>query len=98
LNKYLSIESSKYHFISYYHYIILSTIILGNTHRYGSTHRVVKTEGHTYQSIYQRCFKQVNSKLICTERIIRLEMLCLIEVEFEWLRQFYIQGNRIMFS
>ena len=93
MNKYLSIESSKHHLISFYHHIIL-----GNTHRYGSTHRVVKTEGHTYQSIYQRCLKQVNSKLICTERIIRLEMLCLMEVEFEWLRQFYIQGNRIMLS
>jgi alpha-ketoglutarate-dependent dioxygenase FTO len=57
--------------------------------RYTSTHRVGLTEGHTFESIKRRC-----EKVLEKSRGDHEENLTLHELEFEWLRQFYIQGQK----
>jgi mRNA N6-methyladenine demethylase len=70
-------------------------VLAGTTHRYASTHRVCRTDGHTFQSIKSRCV----SALQGTEAQygvtkLRAEQLTMTEVEFEWIRQFYVQGQK----
>ena len=70
-------------------------MLAGTTHRYASTHRVCRTDGHTFQSIKSRCVSalQGTDKQYAAVKI-RSEQLTLNEVEFEWLRQFYVQGQK----
>lgn len=70
-------------------------VLAGTTHRYASTHRVCRTDGHTYQSIKSRCVAALQG----TDRQyavakVRAEQLAMSEVEFEWIRQFYVQGQK----
>ena len=66
--------------------------------RYSSTHRVAVEEGHTYQSIRSRCLAALevemsNDVTSATAGTWQEEQFCLSEVEFEWLRQWYVQGT-----
>ncbi|CAM9518140.1 unnamed protein product, partial [Ectocarpus fasciculatus] len=79
------------------------SVLVGGTHRFASTHRVCRQEGHTYASIQSRCKSvlQVETLKACVElsgtgcdvKQIRAEQSLLNEVEFEWIRQYYVQGR-----
>jgi len=72
------------------------TVLSGTAHRYASTHRVARWQGHNYQEILQRLLnvKNNNSKNSKNNsKQLRQELTVLVDAEFEWLRQFYIQGQ-----
>lgn len=70
-------------------------VLPGNTHRYASTHRVCRVDGHTFQSIKARCVAALKgTPTPCSVKDIRSEQLTLNEVEFEWIRQYYVQGKK----
>jgi len=56
--------------------------------RYTSTHRVGLTDGHTFESIKRRCLSSLE------KGSPHEQATALAEVEFEWIRQFYVQGER----
>jgi len=60
--------------------------------RFSSTHRLLR-EGHTVQCIIARCASVVSNFHRKGIKVWRAEQLLLNEIEFEWLRQFYIQGE-----
>ncbi len=69
------------------------SVLAGNTDRYASTHRVCRVEGHTFASIKQRVQSAMQGgRGGATAKQIRMELLLQAELEFEWIRQFYIQG------
>jgi len=68
-------------------------VLAGESHRYASTHRVSRREGHTFSSIQARCTSALQGHGFGAKQV-RAEQLALLEVEFEWIRQFYIQGKR----
>lgn len=62
--------------------------------RYSSTHRVGRVEGHTLDNLEERCktiIQQGAHKR--TVKQWRQEQALLSELEFEWLRQWYVQGS-----
>ena len=63
--------------------------------RYSSTHRVCRTDGHTFSSIRAKCVNvfQRSSVNDLNSKLIRGDQFILSEIEFEWIRQFYIQGS-----
>lgn len=67
-------------------------LLAGKTDRYSSTHRVSRTDGHTYNSIKQKCSAALQGSSQSAKQI-RTEQLSLSEVEFEWIRQYYVQGS-----
>jgi alpha-ketoglutarate-dependent dioxygenase FTO len=69
------------------------SVLAGKSQRYSSTHRVAKVDGHTYQSIFAKCQSALNGSGYSGKQI-RSEQLAFGELEFEWLRQFYIQGSK----
>ena len=69
------------------------SVLAGNSHRYASTHRVSRREGHTFGSIQARCSSALQGHGFGVKQV-RAEQLALLEVEFEWVRQFYVQGQR----
>ena len=66
-------------------------VLTGTTARYASTHRVSRREGHTYAYILERCKKALASEQRSLKQV-KLEQSALTEVEFEWIRQYHIQG------
>lgn len=76
----------------------LTDWLLGESSRYASTHRVSRIEGHTYQYIAERCRRALNDGKRKTLKSVKGVMAALIEVECEWIRQFYIQGSAYMES
>eukprot|EP01038_Epipyxis_sp_PR26KG_P004497 gene4497-6353_t len=69
------------------------SVLVGDNDRYASTHRVSRLDGHTFESIYNKCNAAVNQKLKLSCKSVRSEQIVLDEVEFEWIRQFYVQGS-----
>lgn len=69
------------------------SVLAGDTDRYASTHRVSRREGHTFQSIQQRCSSALQGSGYSAKQI-RSEQLALNELEFEWIRQFFVQGQK----
>lgn len=67
-------------------------VLAGSSHRFASTHRVSRVEGHSFTSIHTRCQNILLEKLKADKAMIRRVLLASIEVEFEWIQQFYIQG------
>ncbi|CAE8644257.1 unnamed protein product [Polarella glacialis] len=66
------------------------------TIRYSSTHRVALTEGHSYRSVKQRCSTALSvalADMIPAAAQVHEEQQCSLELEFEWIRQFFIQGK-----
>lgn len=70
------------------------SVLAGNSHRYASTHRVCRVEGHTYESIKHRCESILSTGFGFSPKQLKNEQNILNDVEFEWIRQFYIQGKR----
>ena len=68
------------------------SVLAGTCDRYASTHRVGRTDGHTYASISGKLSSAVGGHGMALKQV-RSEQLALTEVEFEWLRQFYVQGK-----
>ena len=68
-------------------------VLAGHTRRFASTHRVCRSEGHTFEYISSRCAALIRDSNKRTLKQFRAEQLCLNEVEFEWIRQFYVQGG-----
>jgi len=70
-------------------------VLVGNADRFASTHRVCRTEGHTFQSIKQKCqcAIEISRVQMGTPKNIKAIQTALTEVEFEWIRQFYVQGQ-----
>lgn len=72
------------------------SVLAGSTHRFASTHRVSRTEGHTFQYIKSKCDSTLqgsggtNSLSI---KQVRAEQRVMNELEFEWIRQYFIQGQ-----
>lgn len=69
-------------------------VLAGETDRYASTHRVSRVEGHSFAYIAQRCTSLLGEKLKADKASIRKTLLLADEVEYEWLRQYYIQGSK----
>lgn len=69
-------------------------VLAGDCHRFASTHRVSRTEGHSFAYIHQRCTALLGEKLKADKASIRRTLLLAAEVEFEWIRQYYIQGPK----
>jgi mRNA N6-methyladenine demethylase len=70
-------------------------VIAGGTRRYASTHRVCKELGHTVQSVIEKCESVIRrAGKRHTLKQWRSEQSLLDEVEFEWIRQWYVQGQR----
>ena len=93
-------DGEAYHMIGAFNHHHQHAVLQGSgAVRYSSTHRVALEEGHTYESIRARCLRAIE----VDESIAGLgekaasvwqeEQLCLSELEFEWLRQWYIQGS-----
>jgi len=70
------------------------SVLAGKTDRYASTHRVCRVEGHTFASIRSRVQAALQGgRGGASAKQIRIELLLQADVEFEWIRQFYIQGS-----
>lgn len=69
------------------------TVLSGTANRYASTHRVARKQGHNVLEIMDRLKSLSEAARRNNAKQINLEMTILLDVEFEWLRQFYIQGQ-----
>lgn len=70
------------------------SVLAGKTDRYASTHRVCRVEGHTFASIKSRVqVAMQGGRGGASAKQIRIELLLQADIEFEWIRQFYIQGS-----
>jgi len=69
------------------------SVLAGESLRYSSTHRVCRTDGHTFASVRARCIACLQNRAPCSAKGIRADQTALSEIEFEWIRQFYVQGE-----
>eukprot|EP00606_Chrysophyceae_sp_TOSAG23-5_P000243 GSChrysophyteH2.ASY1.ANO1.29.1 assembled CDS len=70
------------------------SVLAGNTDRYASTHRVGRLEGHTFDSIKSRTQAALRGgRGGASSKQIKSDLYLQAEVEFEWIRQFYVQGQ-----
>ncbi|CAM9521839.1 unnamed protein product, partial [Discosporangium mesarthrocarpum] len=67
-------------------------VLAGESRRWASTHRVLR-EGHNLEHITRRCQAVIKDAHKRTVKQWRAEQQALSELEFEWIRQFYIQGS-----
>lgn len=68
-------------------------VLAGDCDRWASTHRVSRVEGHTVQSVVERA-EAVLREERRTLKQWRGQARALDEIEFEWLRQYFVQGAR----
>lgn len=68
------------------------SVLSGNFDRFASTHRVCRSEGHTYLSIKTKCESVLKDNTTAIKQWKGIQ-IALSEVEFEWIRQMYIQGD-----
>jgi len=69
------------------------SVIQGKTERYASTHRVSRQQQDFFY-IRSQCQSALNDGASSpTGKFIRSQLLVLSELEFEWIRQFFIQGS-----
>jgi len=66
--------------------------VANNIVRFSSTHRKLRN-GHTVQHILQQCASTVSNFHRKGLKVWKSEQLLLTELECEWIRQFYIQGQ-----
>ena len=69
------------------------TVLSGTANRYASTHRVARKQGHNVLELMDRLKNLSEAARRNSPKQLNLEMTVLLEAEFEWLRQFYIQGR-----
>ena len=86
-------DRASYHLLDDFNHHHQHCVLAGSTHRYASTHRVGRTEGHCYSWILAKCKTAADGPRRDSAKQLRAEQHALSEVEFEWLRQFYIQGK-----
>jgi alpha-ketoglutarate-dependent dioxygenase FTO len=83
-----------YYLLDEFNHHHMHAVIPGSTHRYASTHRVSRREGHTLSSIEARAetaLRGSSGRAPLDAKVLRAEGLALSELEFEWIRQFYVQ-------
>jgi hypothetical protein len=85
-------SGSAYYLLDDFNHHHQHSVLAGSTHRFASTHRVCRTEGHTHASIAARCLAALAGTGSSAKQI-RAEQTALNEVEFEWIRQMFIQGE-----
>ena len=69
------------------------SVIQGKTERYASTHRVSRQQQDFFYIRSQCQSVLMDGATIPTGKLIRGQLLVLSELEFEWIRQFFIQGS-----
>jgi len=69
------------------------SVLAGKSQRYASTHRVSRMDGHTFFSIKAKCIAALKGSGFSSKQI-RSEQIAYNDLEFEWIRQFYIQGEK----
>lgn len=84
---------SSYYLLDDFNHHHQHAVIEGNFERYASTHRVSRTDGHSYQYILNKCRSVVQDYISASPKHIRGVHLAYSELEFEWIRQFYVQGS-----
>lgn len=71
-------------------------VLAGESTRYSSTHRVAKEGSHNVHNVLHRCEKVLSAQggpeRRASDAVVRQECQLQDEVEFEWLRQWHIQG------
>ena len=70
-------------------------VLAGSALRYASTHRVSRTDGHSYDSIVELCrsvLQRASGAKGRGAKQWRSEQQLTDTLEFEWLRQYYVQG------
>jgi mRNA N6-methyladenine demethylase len=67
-------------------------VLAGDSVRFSSTHRVCRTEGHVFASVRLRCVTACQRQLLFSSKELRNDQTTLNDLEFEWIRQYYIQG------
>ena len=87
-------SGSVYYLLDEFNHHHQHSVLAGGCERYGSTHRVSREEGHTYQWIQTRALSALREGSGASAKVIRVQQLALVELEFEWLRQFFIQGEK----
>ena len=70
-------------------------VLAGDGLRYSSTHRVCRHEGHSFESIRLKCQSFMRKSLKNLINSLSSFQHTLDEVEFEWIRQYYVQGKYI---
>lgn len=96
-------DGDAYHMLGDFNHHHQHAVMAGSSCcRYTSTHRCVPAEGHSFESIRARCERVLQAAdreearaagSACSSKQWHEEGLCLAEVEFEWVRQFYVQGR-----
>jgi alpha-ketoglutarate-dependent dioxygenase FTO len=87
-------DKATYYMLDDFNHHHQHSVLPGSHHRWASTHRVGRTDGHTYSGILAKCQSAVNNPYSSGSKQLRVDQLALNEVEFEWIRQYYAQGER----
>lgn len=83
-----------YHLLDEFNHNHEHAVVQGTTSlRYSSTHRVAKTQDGTWQAIRDKC-RRVLLETSPGPKTLRSRQNLLTEIEFEWLRQWFVQGER----
>jgi alpha-ketoglutarate-dependent dioxygenase FTO len=79
-------------------------VLAGNTWRYSSTHRVAVTSKDTWEfawkvcedgkKAYEKIMDQVNKKKELDPILMRVAAESHLTIEFDWIRMYYIQGQK----
>jgi alpha-ketoglutarate-dependent dioxygenase FTO len=85
-------SGSAYYLLDDFNHHHQHAVLAGEGIRFSSTHRLLR-ESHNVNCILERC-KKVCSMFHKKGKIWRSEQLLLTELESEWIRQFYIQGQQ----
>ena len=87
-------SGSVYYLLDEFNHHHQHSVLAGTCQRYSSTHRCSREEGHCFGWLKARCEKAISEGATASSSVIRTQQLAAAELEFEWLRQFYIQGKR----
>jgi alpha-ketoglutarate-dependent dioxygenase FTO len=85
-------DKSTYFLLDDFNHHHQHAVLAGNSVRFSSTHRVCRTDGHVFASIRSRAVSACQKHLSFSAKDVRSYQGILNELEFEWIRQFYIQG------
>jgi alpha-ketoglutarate-dependent dioxygenase FTO len=86
-------DNACYYLLDEFNHHHQHSVLAGKSQRYASTHRVARVDGHTYGSIKSKCVQAINGSGYSGKQI-RSEQLAICDLEFEWIRMFYIQGEK----
>ena len=87
-------SGSVYYLLDEFNHHHQHSVLAGTCQRYASTHRCSREEGHCFGWLKSRCEKAISEGATASASVIRTQQLVAAELEFEWIRQFYIQGKR----